>query len=320
MRLLGVELARLRSRPAVIVMLLVTAAFVGLVAFATVYDTRPVSATEQATAEQLLERQQASSQEEYAQCLEDPEPFFGPERSTADCESLLPTIDWFLTRAQLDLAREVHDGGTSVMVMLAGLAILVAATFAGADWASGSMSTQLLFQPRRLRAWITKAAAVVLGCTGAAAVLLALFWGSLAAVASRRGLDVPDEAWTSILATSLRSLALVAGVALGSFALTMLFRRTVATLGLLFAYAVVGEGLAASLPIDKMSQWSMANNVMAWLHDGHEVYDESICSGAVDACDRLYTLTLTHSAVYLGVLLVLAVALSIVFFRRRDVP
>ncbi|MET0861469.1 MAG: hypothetical protein ABW091_10625, partial [Microbacterium sp.] len=120
--------------------------------------------------------------------------------------------------------------------------------------------------------------------------------------------------------TSGRALGLVAGVTLGGFALTMLLRHTVGTLGLLFGYAVVGEGLAAALPVDKMSQWSMASNVMAWLHDGQEIYDESICGGSQGACSPYYTLHLTHAAGYLGVLLLLAVVVSVFFFRRRDVP
>jgi hypothetical protein len=89
----------------------------------------------------------------------------------------------------------------------------------------------------------------------------------------------------------------------------MLLRHTVGTLGLLFGYAVVGEGLAAALPFERMSQWSMTTNVRAWLHDGARVYD-----------DGWYTLSLEHAAAYLGVLLLLAVVASVVAFRRRDVP
>ena len=49
-------------------------------------DTRPVSAQERATAEQLLERQQESSQKDFEDCLTDPSAYFGgdaPEAAAA---------------------------------------------------------------------------------------------------------------------------------------------------------------------------------------------------------------------------------------------
>jgi ABC-2 type transport system permease protein len=320
MRLLGVELGRLRARPAVVVILLATLVLGALLVGSAAYETRPVSAQERATAQQLLERQKASSQKDYENCLADPESYFGGDATAEDCAGTLPTIDWFLTRAQLDLRGELASRGTTLMVLLACVAILVGATFAGADWGSGSMSNQLLFEPRRSRVWAVKAVAVALACTAAAAVVLAAFWGALGAVAAARGIAVPQATWTAILQSSGRDLALVAGVALGGFALTMLLRHTVGTLGLLFGYAVVGEGLAAALPVERMSQWSMAHNVSAWLHDGAEVYDESICSGSQGSCSPFYTLPLSHAAAYLGVLLLLAVLVSVLSFRRRDVP
>ena len=38
------------------------------------------------------------------------------------------------------------------------LLVLVGTTFVGHDWNSGSMSNQLLFEPRRLRVWAAKGA------------------------------------------------------------------------------------------------------------------------------------------------------------------
>ena len=319
MRLFRVELSRLRARPAIVVILVATLLLAALLVGSAAYDTRPVSGQERATAEQLLERQKESSQKDYENCLQDPESYFGGDATAEDCAGTLPTIDWFLTRAELDLKSELANRGTTLMILLACVAILVGATFAGADWGSGSMSNQLLFEPRRSRVWAVKALAVALACTAATAVVLALFWGTLAALASSRGIDVAQATWTAILQASGRDLALVAGVSLGGYALTMLLRHTVGTLGLLFGYAVVGEGLAAALPVDRMSQWSMAHNVMAWLQDGTEVYDESICGGGQGSCSPFYTLHLTHAAGYLGALLLLAGVVSVLSFRRRDV-
>jgi hypothetical protein len=207
------------------------------------------------------------------------------------------------------------------VVVLAGAAIVLAATFSGADWSSGAMGTQLVFEPRRLRVWVAKAVAVVLSTVMAAALLSAAFWGVLYAVARARGLPVPGATVTAVLEQSGRGVVLVAAAALGAHALTMLLRSTVGTLGLLFGYAVAGEIVVASLPLDKVSQWSLANNVQAWISDGLRVYDESTCSGSAGArggCDPTYLLSGAHGAAYLAVLLLVVVLVSPPAFRRRD--
>ncbi len=74
-------------------------------------------------------------------------------------------LDWFLPRPPLDLAEENRGPGALWWSCWPRWRVLVGATFGGADWASGSMSNQLLFVPRRLRVWTAKAVAVVLGAT-----------------------------------------------------------------------------------------------------------------------------------------------------------
>jgi hypothetical protein len=319
-RALVVEVRRFLSRRAVAVLLLVAVALAALLATSAAYGTRPPDATEQAAAEQQLREQAEAAEEEYRVCAADPDAYFGAEADPSDCEQVRPTVDWFLDRSTLDLGAEVEDRGLVLLVLLAGLGILVGATFAGADWASGSMSNQLLFEPRRVRVWVAKAVAVTAGTTLAAAAVVAGFWLALHLVAASRDLATSDATWQLVLDTSWRGLVLVAAVTLGGYALTMLLRSTVATLGLLFAYAVVGEGLTAALPFERMSQWSLPNNVTAWLQDGTDIYDESICGVGEAGCSAWYTLGSGHAAAYLGALLVVAVAASLVTFRTRDVP
>lgn len=318
MRLFLVELDRFRSRRAIAVILLVATALAALLVASAAYSTRPADATEEAAARDMYSQELTAFENQLASCRKDPESFNGTGATAADCENGRPQLEWFRPRIELNLAEEVENRGTVLLVLLAGASILVAATFAGADWGSGSLANQLLFVPRRLKVWTAKAAAVVLTTTLSAAVVVAAFWAALWLVAESRGLSTSAATWTLLLDTSGRGLGLVAGVALGSFALTMLLRHTVGTLGLLFGYAVAGEGLAASLPFDKMSQWSLSKNVLAWIQDGVDVYDESICGDA--PCDPFYVLTLCHSATYLGVLLLVAVVTSLVAFRARDVP
>jgi ABC-2 type transport system permease protein len=319
-RLLGVELRRLVWRRAVGVLLLVAVALAVVLVVSAAYGTRPPDATELAAAEQQLGRQAEVAQQEYEACLADPGAYLGTPARIADCEGIRASVDWFLERPTLDLAEEVDGRAMVLVVLLAGVGMLVGATFAGADWHSGSLGNQLLFEPRRLRMWLAKAVAVVVGTTVAAAVLVGGFWLALHLVAASRDIGTAPATWDAIADSFWRGLLLVAAVALGSHALSMLLRSTVATIGLLFGYAVLGEGLVASLPFERMSRWSLPNNVQAWLKDGHEVYDESICGPADVRCSPFYELGAGHAAAYLGALLLLAVLVSLVSFRRRDVP
>ena len=324
MRLLGVELSRFRSRRAIVLTLLAAVALAAVMVGTTLYDTRPVSSDAMARAEQLAAQQadQRRVVRDLQLCESDPETYMGPGATEADCQQMLPQPEWYLERSVLSLREELNDTGMALIFLLLVAAIIVGTTFSGADWASGSMGNQLLFEPRRVKVWLAKGAAVVLGVALFATLVLAVFWALLAGFAVMRGIVTPPGVLTEVWQTAARGVALVSGAALGAYALTMMFRSTVGTLGLLLGYAVAGEALAATLPITKMSQWTLSQNVQAWLSNGVEVYDDSLCQGSAmeggDSCT--YLLTLEHAAAYLGVLLVLVVVASLVTFRRRDVP
>lgn len=326
MRLLLVELSRLRARRAVVLTLLGAAVLVAVFAWSGIRETRAPTPAELEAAAQTARSEEALILEERDRCRADPEQVLGPGAGLADCDFPLPQAEWYLARQQLDLAM-VNDGrGTAIHFLILGVAVVVGATFAGGDWASGSLSNQLLFRPRRGGVWLAKAAAVTLGTTAAAALLVGGFWLAMYAAASARGVAVPPEVTTDILTTAGRGLALAAAATLGAFSLTMLFRHTVATLAVLFVYAVAGESLTASLPMERAGRWSLSNNVLAWLGNGTEVYDDRLarsCSQdtlGTGSCDTFYLLPLTHAAWYLGALLAVAVFASVVLFRRRDVP
>ena len=55
------------------------------------------------------------------------------------------------------------------------------------------------------------------------------------------------------------------GAGLGAFALTMIFRHTVATLALLFVYSIGGEIVVNLLPFEGAGRWSVGNNALGWL-------------------------------------------------------
>lgn len=323
MRLLLVELDRFRSRRAIVLMLAAAALLVGALAASTIYETRPVSAADlaQAQAQAQTDAERPRVQRDLERCEANPRRFLGPGVEPEQCaEVILPRVDWYLERPQLSLALEGSDTGLASLLIMVALLIVVGTTFAGADWASGSVSNQLLFEPRRVKVWLAKAAAVFLATLVAALVILAAFWIALYLTAESRGITtkpgvLEDIRWTMVLGTLL-----AAGAALGGYALTMLVRHTVGALGIVFAYAVGGEAVTAALPIEGAGRWSLANNVFAFVRDGHRYYDPSIQCGPRGMCNQMARLELIEGAVYLGVLLLVVLVLSVLSFRRRDVP
>ena len=162
-RLLGVELTRLRWRRAVVV-LLAGCALVTVVIFAgTAWSTRPVSDADLRDAQEQVEREleQPYMQREIERCEKNPDRYGVAGRRRSARSRVGPQVEWFVSRdAAAGRTRRSASPGLGVITILMGLLMLVGTTFAGADWNSGSMSNQLLFEPRRARIWLAKAAAV----------------------------------------------------------------------------------------------------------------------------------------------------------------
>jgi hypothetical protein len=323
-RLLGVELTRLRWRRAVLVLLAACVVVPAVIFAATAWNTRPVSDAELRHAQEQVATMshQHGMLRELRACQQHPDRFGAT--TPDDCASVVgPQVSWFLSRSPLDV-RDVSRGlGPTVIVLLAGLLMLLGTTFAGADWSSGSMSNQLLFEPRRLRVWAAKAGAVFVLAGVTSAVVLAAFWAAVMLLASSRGLDAAPHLTSYIRDESLRGVALAAVGALGAFAVTMFFRSTVATLGILFAIALVGSLVLAALGVS--ARWFPHVNVGAWILDGVHYYVQPPPScrsqqGFSAVCQGRRTVTKGDAAAYLGAFLALAVALSAASFRRRDVP
>ena len=324
MRLVLVELTRFRARRAIALMLLAGVLLGALMATTTLWDTRPVTAADRARAEAQVERDLSSRwfKQELAQCEKHPENYNGPGATAEDCaEAMTPRPEWYLERRPLVLDEVRHEAGIGLVVLLAGIMVIIGTTFAGADWASGSMSNQLLFEPRRAKVWLAKAAAVLVGAMVASAVILTAFWAAMFVAADIRGISTGATVQEAIRAEAFRGVMLAGFGGLGAYALTMLLRHTVGTVAVLFAYAIGGTAVIAALPISGVGRWSVGNNVSAWLQDGYKFYDETItCKPGAGACDQMVNVTLGQGATYLGVTLAVVAVASLLLFRRRDIP
>jgi hypothetical protein len=317
-RLVRVELTRLRWRRAVVVLLLLAVVIPGLIAASRIWSTRPVSESEIAA----VTRDNA---DQIAQCEKHPRGF-GVARSAGEQGCTDQIVSWYTGREKLSLAGERTGGsGMGVVAVLTALLLMAATTFVGHDWNSGSMSNQLLFEPRRGRIWTAKAIAVTLVALVTATAVSTAYWLTIWLAVKARDLPMVDGALADSLAYGWRGAGFATAAALGGYALTMLFRSTVATIGVLFGVAVAAGIVIAALGIGE--QWQPQKNVSAIVKNGTTYYVDlpdacegvRIASGDLD-CSPLRELSLWRGLGYYGTALVVTGAASVLSFRRRDVP
>jgi ABC-2 type transport system permease protein len=137
-------------------------------------------------------------------------------------------------------------GGVGVAMVI--IAFIVGASFVGAEFGAGSLSTQLIFEPRRTRVVAVKAIAVGVGLAVTAIALL-LYLGLLMYAGSElRGVvHGLDATWFAARAGDLARVAgAVALAGIAAYAITIVARRTVAAVaGLLIGQ--VASGIVGSL-------------------------------------------------------------------------
>lgn len=324
-RLLRVELARFLARRAVLVLLGIAILIPLVIGVATVVNTEPPPADKLARAEARAEREaeKPRAQRQLQRCIESPEEWgVNPDLEDVEdkCEEYsLPQPEWFVYWDALELEQERDEGsGFVVVLVLAVLMLIAGTTFAGHDWASGSVSNQLLFEPRRMRVWTAKAVVVTAIAWALAAAVVTAYWLVLAAVVRSRDIAIPDGLVLDCLQSGWRGAGVAAAAGLAGYALTMLFRSTVAALGVLLAVCVAGGVVLAVIGIG--SVWNPGLNLAAIILDGTTYWAEEPCGGRDGGmCEVEKVLTLGRALWFLAPLLAAACAASLASFWRRDV-
>lgn len=319
--LIRVELTRYRTRRVILLIVLAAAVLTALVAFKTAWDTRPPSASEIRTANAAAEADssRADIKEQVALCEQDPDAYLDPGSTPDQCAAALrESAKNYLPREPLELHGTLKGNGIGIALLIVALLIIAGSTFAGADWKSGSIRNQVLFEPRRSRVWAAKAIASGIGSGAVAFVLLGGFWLTLLLVAADRDVAHGSDVVNDIVWHVLRATLLAAGAGIGAFALTTLFRNSTATLSLLFAYSIGGELLTYLLPVDGLARWTLTNNVFGWLETRLEFFDSTNC-GNRGSCSTPVHISHLDAGLYLLVVLLIGCALSWAAFRRRDI-
>ena len=316
--LVKVELTRIWWRRAVRVLLLLAILLPLAVLLIRIHGTQTK------TVEELVAANGDYILEEIRACEKNPEEYgadiSGPSFQVA-CDELI--AGWY-GNSPLDLVEERENGGgLAAMVLIAMVTLLAGTTFAGHDWNTGSISNQLLFEPRRERVWLAKALAIGLVSGALALAVLAAFWTGLWGVASARDLPIQDHALSAAYKQAVLGAIFAAGAALFGYALTMLLRSTVGTLGLLFAVGFfcvvfVAGVLGLEGDTERFMPWG---NFYAFAVGDYEYYNFGPCfDGMEGGCEQAGHITRSTSAIYFLIILAVTTVPSLFSFRERDLP
>jgi ABC-type transport system involved in multi-copper enzyme maturation permease subunit len=200
--------------------------------------------------------------------------------------------------------------GTSVSLILLGIAL--AASFIGAEWSAGTMTTLLTWEPRRGRVYAAKLiAAAIFAFVSALIVMILLGLALLPSALVHGSTAGANGSWvTATISSMLRgalicSLAAAMGLAIGSIA-----RNTTAAVLFAFFYLFVLENLVRGLK-PRWIGWLFGDNATIFVNGHREIVD----SGQGPILTHGAIVALLAVCAYAAILTIAAVAL----FLRRDV-
>ncbi len=195
--------------------------------------------------------------------------------------------------------------GISVLIMI--LMWLIGASFIGAEWRHGTITTLLTWEPRRIRLMVAKVAALVLFGFVVSLLIQLVVAAAIAPSAYAFGTTAgADSEWLwDLIQQTLRIAGVAAVMGVVGFALASLGRNTAAALGVGFAYVVVVENLIRALK-PKWQPWFFSDNAAVLVTADPSIMGQGDFSVA-------------RSAFMVGGYTLLLLVAAIGIFRSRDV-
>jgi ABC-type transport system involved in multi-copper enzyme maturation permease subunit len=154
--------------------------------------------------------------------------------------------------------------GTSFVFVILGW--LFGASFVGAEWHAGTVTTLLTWEPRRTRVIVAKMIAAVVSVFVLTLALQLILGAVLAVDAATQGSTAgADGAWAAEAAGVGLRVALVSCIFAGvGFGIASIGRNTAAALGVGFGYIVIVENLVRGLR-PAWAPWLLADNAGLFL-------------------------------------------------------
>lgn len=194
---------------------------------------------------------------------------------------------------------------------------LIASTFIGAEYASGSISNWLTFIPRRTPVFAAKTA--VIAIVGAVFAAVCNFAALGVAVILARAHEVPLAGVGD--GAELAARGVIPAVLLGvvGFSVALVTRHTAGAIGVLLGYLVIfivkSTLQFSQIWLQKLTPWFPDSNLSVIVNKGVE-YEVVTNAETYDSVTR--QISLTHGLVYWILLAAVIVVVSGLVFRRRD--
>jgi ABC-2 type transport system permease protein len=303
-RLIGSELLRFRSRRLVVVLLVGTllGAVVGILIAA--FQSTPPTAGD-------LARARARAREEVASCLVQDWEGVDIQGSLEEfCQDNFGDPTQYM-RSHLKLAElpDILEGVSSITTILG---LVVGASVVAVSWQTGTISTILTWEPRRLRWFAARILVLAAGVLVMTLAIVAFLSAGLALAAMLRGSTVGIDRtwWSDVLTTALRVAVAASISAVIGGAVAAVGRHTAAALGVVFAWTAVVEGLIRGLR-PHFTPWLLGDNLVSFLSwQRMQVQFAPFES---------YTITPERALFVIAGYTVLTLALGLAFVRLRDV-
>lgn len=303
MALLTVEFRRMLARRLLLVFVLIGLVGIALAGVVTAANSHPPSASQLASARAELIQARA-------RCVQQVSATPGelPPGMTAEefCARSL-RLESFYPNQHFDLSSSLRNVflGTNALLVIAGL--VLGASFIGAEWHAGTVTTLLTWEPRRIRVLLAKLIVALVAVFVLALAFQAILGLVLAAAAALRGTTQGTGAvWLrSVSGVAVRSAGLAALAAALGFALAAVGRNTAAAVGVAFAYVAVVERLIAGLR-PHWQRWLIGDNSALFLTGRDD---------RIPPLDR----SLAGSAAVLAFYSLLVIGVALLAFQRRDV-
>ncbi len=317
-RLFTAELRRLLARR--ITLWTTVAAFLMLLVIAGTawYGSQPLNAAQtaanQAAYQEALDQWKIDGPQQVKDCEAEKGPASGAQ-PPVDCSILAPRPEWFRATPH-NISEFTNSTPMGVTLGVGLVSLLIAASFVGAEFTSGSISTWLLVEPRRTRVFASKVAAVGLMSTVAMVVALPLtlvcWW--VVGMLNDFSFALEPGLMTALLQQSGRAILLVPAAAMAAAGLAFALRPAAPT------FVTIGLWLMAGLWFMTNSHlgWmSLAGNLEAWVV-GQSTYSFNQC--APHGCTYVQrTIDLDQGGLYCFGLCLASILVGWTSFLRRDV-
>ncbi len=336
MSLVRAERRRFFKRRLIKWLVVVGVVILGVIATAVFFDNQKVSpetlASAQAKAEAEYDFAMADFQRQLKTCQETPSGNVKPDYCQWVESGEQPQRDWYRAEYYMPSTFLFKGQFEQMLVVwaaiMAVIAFVIGASFVGAEWSTGSMSSLLTWRPKRMSVLGTKLGVLMGWLTAIAVVTGGLWTAAMWATAVYRGstAGMTPGTWQSLGLTGLRGLGLIVAIGVLGFALATLGRHTGVALGVALAVVVVGQvGLTIMLMMLRVpfpEMYLIPTHLQAWLGKtvqvGNPFANPADCAGG-QCVEQLKTITWQDTgSITLGAIVVLLV-LAFWQMRRRDV-